>query len=960
MNDRQKNNICVFCIKVGTPGTRNHRLVAWQLKKFTRWKIHMKKILGLRWIFLLAAASLVGCGGGSSSSSSSSGNILSGVGAAIFGASPSITGSAATGAPIANAKVFVVDSQGKTPAGQDEAAGVALTTTDANGVYKLTSTMLSGLTAPFMVRVVGEMVTDTGDKGAAVFHAIVNGSGASVANITPLTEAHAALTLGAQPALTFGTANALAGVTNEKLAAANTKLADALAPVVDFSSKPNFVGDALDATPGASLSSDARKHDATLDQLSVSVSDGKIILADRNQDDATFSVGPRVVVSAATQQVSLPAGAISAKPAAIDLPRVKAFATRFSTQLAAGCVVDTEPTAPTAGNCDAVTNVANKVFNPRFKDKGMNSWRWLSGWLTDAFENPTLTGVSVSVISSNLGSFVADDGQRVYRVLLKFTKDADVVIRPMLLVDDQTTVTAYGNQKDFFFYIAPRFNYKRDASNIYPNYPQYELGLSMTLKHWYGGQNFAIFGASITGPGLPASRQGVTMVNGLLGGTDVNRNRLAAGIEVFDRRAFGCSAFAIENSVYVERNTTSWANRGDLSAGNIRLSSGATTCSPMFDMLRYDSGRDITSTGFSVPKKGDAYTVTLYLDPSKFAPNTSLAIPAGTGAATIIKNSDGVSKSVLPYSFTYIISADGFALPTASFNPSTFGFPGVSDTTRSNLAKLAIADDLSITWTRSKTTLADGTVFGSFYAGRYMNASDQYRSTDSGVSGAFTYDDGTSAMTNYNAFITSNAANCGLAANDSYRNGLINVYPLIKRVVTIGGATSYTATTCAGAIADKDAAAAADTASTYTVVYYNQRVRKLYASDRGRLVATSDTSQVLRFSDLIARETTGNFNLCSAYNGFFRLRQVYVMLSDFNGRQLMEMREVWWDYPNNDKNVYAAGDPSAVEAGRPFALTDPLYLANTSIGKTNYAGEKGFVHTVKYKTSIGGCADKAW
>jgi hypothetical protein len=51
------------------------------------------------------------------------------------------------------------------------------------------------------------------------------------------------------------------------------------------------------------------------------------------------------------------------------------------------------------------------------------------------------------------------------------------------------------------------------------------------------------------------------------------------------------------------------------------------------------------------------------------------------------------------------------------------------------------------------------------------------------------------------------------------------------------------------------------------------------------------------------------------------------------------MRKVWWDYSNKDK---------------------ALHLANTSTGKTNYAGERGFVHTVKYKTSLGACADKTW
>ena len=92
-----------------------------------------------------AAAVLVACGGGGGGGGSASTTVLS--------------GTAATGAPIANAKVYIVDSAGRVPAGQDEAAGTALVTTDANGQYALTNTMLSGLSGPFMVRVVGQRHT---------------------------------------------------------------------------------------------------------------------------------------------------------------------------------------------------------------------------------------------------------------------------------------------------------------------------------------------------------------------------------------------------------------------------------------------------------------------------------------------------------------------------------------------------------------------------------------------------------------------------------------------------------------------------------------------------------------------------------------------------------------------------------------------------------------------------------
>lgn len=902
----------------------------------------------IQWVLLPAAAAvLVACGGGSETSP----------------VATSISGTAATGAPIANAKVYVVDSLGRTPAGQDESTGTALVTTDANGQYTLTAAMLSGLTGPFMVRVVGQMLTESGDMGPAVFHAVTQGAGASTVNVTPLTEAHAALTLGAQPSLAYGNATAMQAVTSARLSEANASLVTALANVADFSANPNFVSDPLDATPGAANTGNARKHDATLDQLSLSVSNGKIILADRNQDESNFATGPRVEIQASARTAATPSGAITAKPAPLDLSRTKAFAERFTAQLNAGCDVETEPTVPTPGECDGVTNAASNIFHASFKDKGMSPWRWVRGWLSDAFETTDLTGVSVTVVSTSLGSFLADDGQRVYRVLLKFAKDSDVVMRQMLVADDGTNVRAYGNQKNFFFYMAPRFNHKADATDKYPYYPKYEQGISMMLKPWFGAQNDVIFGAHITGPGLPASRQtsGLISAISLTAGVDVNRNGVASGVEVFDRRTFGCSAYAIDPSVYIERNTTRWPNNGVPDAnGGHRWRPDSTTCNPLFDLRRYDVQRE---AAYVLPKKGDAYSVTLYLDAAKFAPNTSVQPPQGAGSAVTKKNSDGVSKSVLPYTFTYTLATDAFQLPDANFNPATFGFPGVTDTTRSNLAQLEVGQDLAITWSRNKTTLADGSVFGSFYAGRYMSSYDQWGTYQSTANPVFTYDDG-STSANYADFTRYHhgtgttqaavyvAANCGKVAVNKYRGGSVVTIPLIKKV-TSSNVTTYASTTCSAKEADLAAAQVADPVSTFEIVYSNQRARKQYVSDRGRLVATSDTSQTLRFSDLISREKESNLNFCSAYKGFVQSRQVYVQLSDVNGRQLMEMREVWWDFPN--KTPY----PGATASDRPNQENDTLYLTNTSVGKAVYNGERGFVHAVQAKQGVQ-CVAKVW
>jgi hypothetical protein len=898
----------------------------------------------MRWMLLPAAAAvLLACGGGEK-------------------VATSLSGTAATGAPISNAKVYVIDSLGRSPAGQDESAGTALVTTDANGQYTLSSSLLNGLTGPFMVRIVGQMLTDSGEMGPAVLHAVTQGSGNTTVNVTPLTEAHAALALGAQPALAYRTSNALQNLTSTRLAEANTSLVSALSNVADFSANPNFVSDPLDATPGAANTGNARKHDATLDQLSLSVSNGKIILADRNQDESNFATGPRIEIQASSRTLTAPAGAITSKPSSpLDLVRAKAFAERFTTKLASGCDLETEPTLTAAGECDGVTNAASNIFHANFKDKGMTPWRWMRGWLSDAFETTDLTGVSVAVVSTSLGSFLADDQQRVYRILLKFSKGTDVVMRQILVSDDGTNVKAYGNQKSFFFYMAPRFNHKADASDKYPYYPKYEQGVSIMLKPWFGSQNDVIFGAHVTGPGFPATRQGAVTVNGLTGGTDVNRNGLTTGVEVFDRRSFGCSAFAVDPSVYIERNTSRWPTNGVPDAnGGHRWRPDSTTCNPMFDLRRYDAQRE---AGYALPKKGDAYTVTLYLDASKFAPNTSVQPPQNAGSAVNKKNSDGVTKSVLPYTFTYTLATDAFQLPDSNFNPATFGFPGVTDTTRSNLAQLEVGQDLAISWSRNKTTLADGSVFGSFYAGRYMSSYDQWGTYQSTANPAFTYDDGSTSANyadlsvyNHGTGTTSNdvynSNNCGKITAQKYRGGSIVTIPLIRKGTNNSNYT-YTSTTCSSKEADLASARTADPVSTYAITYSNQRVRKQYVSDRGRLVATNDTSQVLRFSDLISREKDTNLNFCSAYKGFIQSRQVYVQLSDVNGRQLMEMREVWWDYPN--KTPYTGGTIS----DRPNQDTDPLYLTNTSVGKAGYNGERGFVHAVQTKQGTQ-CVPKVW
>lgn len=149
-----------------------------------------------RWLFLLAGLMfsmvLMSCGGGGATPN------------VIKGATPNvIKGVAATGAPIANAAVFIKDANGKEPTGQDAANSTALVTTDANGNYEFTATMMQGLTSPFIIRVVGTKVLDSGDDAIAILHAVVASTVGATANITPLTEALTILTLGPDTATSF-------------------------------------------------------------------------------------------------------------------------------------------------------------------------------------------------------------------------------------------------------------------------------------------------------------------------------------------------------------------------------------------------------------------------------------------------------------------------------------------------------------------------------------------------------------------------------------------------------------------------------------------------------------------------------------------------------------------------------------------------------------------------------------
>jgi len=104
---------------------------------------------------------------------------------------PTLRGVAATGAPLVNAQVSVVDGQGK-------AVGTA-TTHAADGSYSLTLSATSPA-APLFIQVRG---MDAAGSMQVLHSTVPNISAAMVGHVTPLTNAVVALALGTEPAPVF-------------------------------------------------------------------------------------------------------------------------------------------------------------------------------------------------------------------------------------------------------------------------------------------------------------------------------------------------------------------------------------------------------------------------------------------------------------------------------------------------------------------------------------------------------------------------------------------------------------------------------------------------------------------------------------------------------------------------------------------------------------------------------------
>lgn len=160
---------------------------------------------------------LCACGGGGSDSGTSSPSTPTTK--ACSSCSPGIlSGTIATGGAASAAEILVIDAQGKS----------VKVIADTNGSYKAD---VSGLTAPFLIKVVGNVGGE-----AVVLHSLATADdvGKNAVNVTPLTELVTASVLGSVPdaKLVAGTSD-LSKVTSATITSAEQTVKGIVQPVLD-------------------------------------------------------------------------------------------------------------------------------------------------------------------------------------------------------------------------------------------------------------------------------------------------------------------------------------------------------------------------------------------------------------------------------------------------------------------------------------------------------------------------------------------------------------------------------------------------------------------------------------------------------------------------------------------------------------------------------------------------------
>ena len=178
---------------------------------------------------------------------------------------PTLRGVAATGAPLVNAQISVVDGQGK-------AVGTA-TTHGADGSYSLTLSV-NNPAAPLFIQARG---LDAGGTMQLLHSTVPTISAAMVGHVTPLTQAIVALSLGTEPAPVFKAAATSASQLTQ-MASASAAASDFLKTLVKNQLTDLKFTDpkTLDLLADASFAANKGAHDLLIESVRIDLARSRL------------------------------------------------------------------------------------------------------------------------------------------------------------------------------------------------------------------------------------------------------------------------------------------------------------------------------------------------------------------------------------------------------------------------------------------------------------------------------------------------------------------------------------------------------------------------------------------------------------------------------------------------------------------------------------------------------------
>lgn len=480
----------------------------------------------------MIVAFLSACGGGGGSGSN-----------AVTSSVQTISGIAATGAPLANASITIKDAAGAT----------ITTTTDSSGNYSVPA---AGLRAPLVVIASGTS-SGTGVNLVTVISNVAAGQSVT-ANVTPITNAIAGIVVGKDPATADPTSSDGTSITNN-LSAAKTQITNSLMPLLTAASVGS--SDML----STSFSADHTGMDKVLDNLAISMlPDGTVKLASSGsvttndfQSDGS-STQPSASSLAAGQVVTASSSNLTATLPTLTAPTsLISVSDLLSIQSSFNACFALPSTQRVDSNSNVIASACTSIYPTGYKNNGYTGVQELqnialisSTSMDGAIFNPPtiIQQLSSNLIKIRISGTLADKSTISFDTIAQSTGGV---------------WNLYGNQRNYYMFINAVADITTQLNPSSAFWSQYRTGFNIYINARAGnGSN--IQSVQVTGPGLPGyvdpSNQGTgvlmtpstssscTMMNIYSASVPSSRNKCMSYFKVAAKAVDSTNATALTNS----------------------------------------------------------------------------------------------------------------------------------------------------------------------------------------------------------------------------------------------------------------------------------------------------------------------------------------------------------------------------------------------------------------------------